>query len=81
MTDDERIADLNAELEQHRIAESILLGMYRLTVDKPGVIEEADAGNYLRIAANERERQGDFGAARLLDEWADGLDAAREDEP
>lgn len=78
MTDAERIEALETEMEQRVVAENILLGMYLLAVESPGAVERSDAGGYLRIAANERERQGDHGAARLLDEWADKLDKAIE---
>lgn len=61
------------EAEQHQIATGILLGLTRLLIEKPGIFEAEMAGTFLLSAAAERQRQGDYGAARLLEEWADDV--------
>lgn len=41
-----------------------------LSVEAPGSIPQDELGSWLRMAADERDRQGDFGAARMLDALA-----------
>lgn len=44
--------------------------LLRMSVETPGSIPQAELGDWLRMAADERDRQGDFGAARMLDALA-----------
>lgn len=46
---------------------SLLVG----AVEHPGAFTMEDLPNWLLMAGNERERQGDFQAAWLLDQYAD----------
>lgn len=41
-----------------------------LAVESPGSITIDEVGGWLRMAAAERERQGDYGAAEMLDALA-----------
>lgn len=59
--------------EQHEIAAEILLNALALVLDKPGALNRRTAATVLWMAADERRRQGDFGASTLLEEWADTL--------
>lgn len=59
-----------ADLEQMEIASTILLGLLRLTLKHPRAMDRETVAKMLVMAADERDRQGDYGAARLLDEWA-----------
>lgn len=67
------IVDLGEESGQVEIAVNVLLGLLRMQAERPGCVPLDYLPNYVRLAGNERERQGDFGAARLLGEWADAL--------
>lgn len=59
------------DIEQHEIAEGILLGLLTTLLDYPGSFDRLGAAVAIRLAAEERERQGDFRASVLLDEWAE----------
>lgn len=67
--------DLRADIEQHEMAERILLNLLRLTLENPEVMDRATVAGMLEMAAEERERQGDFRASVLLDEWAETVEA------
>ena len=41
-----------------------------LAVESPGAIRMEELGLWLRAAATERDRQGDYGAAEMLDALA-----------
>lgn len=59
--------------DQYDAAVQHLLGLMVMLAEKPGAIDLAELPDWLLMAGNERERQGDFGAARLLDRWSDQL--------
>ncbi|REF69624.1 hypothetical protein [Paracoccus versutus] len=61
------------DIEQHEIAEAILLGLLESVIDYPGSFDREGAAVALRMAAEERERQGDYRASVLLEEWAERL--------
>lgn len=65
--------DIGEESEQVGIAVEIILGMLKMLAEGPGSIPLDYLPNYLRMAANERERHGDFGASRLLEIWANSI--------
>ncbi|MFC3169248.1 hypothetical protein [Paracoccus fontiphilus] len=67
MTDDRPTIE---EMEQHEIAATILLGALRLTLASPARVDRETAAAMLMVTPEERDRQGDYGAAKLLDEWA-----------
>lgn len=67
------------DIEQHEIAEAILLGLLESLIDYPGSFDREGAAVALRMAADERERQGDYRASVLLEEWAARLRGANED--
>lgn len=70
MTDD---AGALAHLEQLDIASTILLGVMRLALKTPQAMDRETVARMLMVAADERDRQGDYGAAKLLDEWAEAV--------
>ncbi|WP_287882722.1 hypothetical protein [Paracoccus sp. (in: a-proteobacteria)] len=59
------------DIEQHEIAEAILLGLLESLIDYPSSFDREGAAVALRMAAEERERQGDYRASVLLEEWAE----------
>ena len=61
------------DAEQIAAAARVMLGLLRLQALRPGTIPLADLPGLLMVAANERDRQGDFGAGRMLESWADML--------
>ncbi|MBD9528408.1 hypothetical protein [Paracoccus sp. PAR01] len=61
------------EPEQIAAAARVILGILRLQTEMPGSITSDDLPDFVLMAADEREKHGDFGAARLLEEWADML--------
>lgn len=63
--------DLQNELDQHMIAERILLNTLRLTLDHPKAMDRETVSGMLAMAAAERDRQGDYRAASLLVAWSD----------
>lgn len=63
------------DIEQHEIAEDILVGLLRTLLACPGSLDHEGAATALRMAGEERERQGDYRASVLLDEWAAKVEA------
>ncbi|RQP04966.1 MAG: hypothetical protein D1H97_15505 [Paracoccus sp. BP8] len=61
------------DAEQVAIAARIVLGLVRSLVENPGSVEMKALPFLLLEAAEERHRQGDFGAERMLCDWADML--------
>jgi len=61
------------DAEQVAIAARIVLGLVRSLVENPGSVEMKALPFLLLAAAEERHRQGDFGAERMLCDWADML--------
>lgn|GEM_PF-2038600 len=55
-----------------------LLQMLFLATERPGLLMTKDLREHLALAARKRDKHGDFGAARLLIELADRIDAAAE---
>ncbi|RJL09144.1 hypothetical protein [Paracoccus siganidrum] len=66
MTDD--------RIDKWAAAADHLLKLAVLLAEEPGVIRLDELPNWLRMTAAERERQGDTGAAELLNSWADRLE-------
>lgn len=60
----------DADTDQWQAAARVILGLLKLQTEQPGAVGPEDLHNMVRMAAGERDRQGDYGAARLLDEWA-----------
>ncbi|GHG11199.1 hypothetical protein GCM10017322_03340 [Paracoccus aerius] len=56
--------------DQWQVAIRTLKDLLALQMMKPGAIRKEVLPDHLRMAANGRERQGDYGAARLLERWA-----------
>lgn len=61
------------ESEQIEAAARVVLGLLRLQTLQPDTVPLSDLPFVLLAAAEERHRQGDFGAERMLCEWADML--------
>lgn len=61
------------EADQIHAAARVLLGLLRLQTTTPAAITLSDLPDWLLMAAEERHRQGDFGAERMLSDWADML--------
>ncbi|RDD69235.1 hypothetical protein [Paracoccus versutus] len=61
------------ESEQIEVAARVVLGLLRLQTLQSGAVPLSDLPFVLLAAAEERHRQGDFGAERMLCEWADML--------
>ncbi len=59
--------------DQWEAAVKILLATLRVQAEAPGSISAENLPKVLHDAADERDRQGDYAAARLLDEWAQML--------
>ena len=64
------MTDTTRDPEQLEAALDHLFRLLCFTVEHPGAIELAELGNWLRMTAAERNRQGDYGAARMLDALA-----------
>ena len=47
-----------------------VLGLLLAQIEHPGSAERKDLTFVLLAAAEDRHRQGDYGAAKLLDDWA-----------
>ncbi|MDP0925697.1 hypothetical protein Q0601_00785 [Paracoccus onubensis] len=60
--------------DQYEAAIRVILDMLKLQTETPAAISKDDLPEMVRVAADERERQGDYGAARMLDEYADKLE-------
>jgi hypothetical protein len=56
--------------DQWKAATKILLALLRVQTEAPGAISPDDLPKVLHDAADERNQQGDQGAARLLNRWA-----------
>ncbi|WP_156429022.1 hypothetical protein [Paracoccus aminovorans] len=66
--------DPNTEdAEQIAIAARVVLGLVRSLAENPGAVEMKALPFLLLEAAEERHRQGDYGAERMLCDWADML--------
>lgn len=61
------------ESEQIEAAACVVLGLLRLQTLQSDTVPLRDLPFVLLAAAEERHRQGDFGAERMLCEWADML--------
>lgn len=61
------------DVEQVAIAARVILGLVHSLVEHPGSVEMKALPFLLLEAAEERHRQGDFGAERMLCDWADML--------
>lgn len=61
------------ESEQIEAAARVVLGLLRLQTLQPDTVPLRDLPFVLLAAAEERHRQGDYGAERMLCEWADML--------
>ena len=61
------------DLEQMEIASTILVRVLRLTLKNPQAMDRETVAGMLTMAADERDRQGDYGAAKLLDHWAEAV--------
>lgn len=64
------MTDTTRDPEQLEAALDHLFRLLCFAVENPGAIAPAEMGNWLRMAADERDRQGDYGAARMLDALA-----------
>lgn len=56
--------------DQWQVAIRTLTNLLALQMTKPGAIRIEVLPGQLRRAADERDRQGNYGAARLLERWA-----------
>lgn len=56
--------------DQWQVAILTLTNLLALQMTKPGAICIEVLPGHLRRAADERDRQGNYGAARLLERWA-----------
>lgn len=61
------------DAEQVAIAARVVLGLLRVQTEHPGAVGMQDLPFSLLEAAEERHRQGDYGAERMLCDWADML--------
>lgn len=59
-----------ADDEQWWVAVKILIAVVRVQTEAPGSISPETLPKVLQDAARERGQNGDYGAARLLDQWA-----------
>ncbi|WP_076646450.1 hypothetical protein [Pontibaca methylaminivorans] len=66
----ERFENTPREPEQLEAALDHLFRPLCFAVENPGAIAPAEMDDWLRMAAAERDRQGDYGAARMLDALA-----------
>ncbi|WP_041527102.1 hypothetical protein [Paracoccus aminophilus] len=64
------MAPLPETADQWAAATRVVLGLLRLQTEQPGAIDLGDMPRFLQMAADERNRHGDFGAARMLESWA-----------
>ena len=61
------------DAEQVAIAARVVLGLLIVQTENPSAVDRKDLFTALLAAADERHRQGDYGAERMLCEWADML--------
>lgn len=61
------------DAEQVAIAARVVLGLLRLQTLQSDTVPLRDLPFVLLAAAEERHRQGDYGAERMLCDWADML--------
>lgn len=61
------------EAGQVAIAVGVVLGMLKLQTENKGAIPMSELPEYIIEQAAERDKQGDYGAARMLADWADLL--------
>jgi hypothetical protein len=64
------MADTRRDPDQLEAALDEVFQLLCFSVENPGTITVEELGSWLRAAAAERERQGDFGATQILDEMA-----------
>lgn len=62
--------DLLHDSDQHEIAETILLHTVRLALHHPKAMNCETVASMLAEACAERDRQGDYVAAGLLEVWS-----------
>ncbi|WP_312526758.1 hypothetical protein [Paracoccus sp. (in: a-proteobacteria)] len=60
--------------DQWSAATRVILGLLHLQTTQPGSIDIEELPALIQMAADEREKHGDFGAARLLEAWAEKLE-------
>lgn len=65
------MTDMPEDPDQYEAATRVILGLLQLQTKNPGAISATDLPGMIRMAADNRVEHGDFGAARLLDEWAE----------
>lgn len=58
---------------QYEAAIRVILGLLQLQTEQPGAVPKRDLPHMILMAADARQMNGDFGAARLLEAWADKL--------
>lgn len=64
---------ITEDADQVAIAARVVLGLLRAQTVTPGAVELGQLPFALLEAAEERHRQGDYGAERMLCDWADVL--------
>lgn len=58
---------------QYEAAIRVILGLLQLQTEQPGAVPADDLPHMILMAADARQANGDFGAARLLEAWAEKL--------
>lgn len=56
--------------DQWSAATRVILGLLHLQTTQPGAVDIEELPALIQMAADEREKHGDFGAARLLEAWS-----------
>lgn len=56
--------------DQWSAATRVILGLLHLQTTQPGTVDIEELPALIKMAADEREKHGDFGAARLLEAWS-----------
>lgn len=62
------------EVEQWQVAADRMVKLAVLLAERPGVIDPNELPNWLRMTAGECDRQGNYGAAKLLEIWAEQVE-------
>lgn len=62
--------DYPEHTDQWSAATRVILGLLQLQTEQPGAIDIEELPALIQMAAEEREKHGDFGAARLLEAWS-----------